>query len=130
MQQFIRVSISSTFYARLFCTKGFSAAFLYLHVSRKKLSEVLSYKKCASKMLMKLAKEILVLYSSVISSNVFLFTNSSVFQSSFFSYESSINQFDHFVKKHPENVFPSFFFCRIYFSWAKKASSKSFFRRE
>jgi hypothetical protein len=48
------VSISSTFYACLFCTKVFLAAFLHLHVSRKKLLEALLYEKWARKMLMKL----------------------------------------------------------------------------
>jgi hypothetical protein len=48
------VSISSTFYPRLFCMKVFLAAFLYMHVSRKKLRKAISYKKFACKILMKL----------------------------------------------------------------------------
>ena len=50
----VLLSISSTFYERLFCTKVFSAAFFYLHVSRKKLRKALLYEKCIPKMLMKL----------------------------------------------------------------------------
>jgi len=49
-----QVSISSTFYPSLFRTKVFSAAFLWLHVSRKKQRKALSYEKGAHKMLMKL----------------------------------------------------------------------------
>jgi len=47
-------SISSTFYAQIFCTKVFSAAFFYLHVTREKLPKRRSYKKIAHKMLTKL----------------------------------------------------------------------------
>jgi hypothetical protein len=50
----VSISISSTFYARLFCTKVFLTPFLYLHVIRKKLLKALSYERCARKMLMKL----------------------------------------------------------------------------
>ncbi len=45
-------SISSTFYARIFCTKVLSAAFFYLHITREKLLKRLVYKNGAHKMLM------------------------------------------------------------------------------
>ncbi len=47
-------SISSTFYARIFCTKVLCAACCYLHVTREKLPKSLSYEKGARKMLMEL----------------------------------------------------------------------------
>ncbi len=47
-------SISSTFYASIFCTKLLCAAFFYLHVTREKLPKRLSYKKSVCKTLMKL----------------------------------------------------------------------------
>jgi len=49
-----QVSISSTFYARIFRTKVFLPAFFYLHVNREKLLKRLLYKIWARKMLMKL----------------------------------------------------------------------------
>ncbi len=47
-------SISSTFYARIFCMKVLCAACCYLHVTREKLPKSLLYEKGACKMLMKL----------------------------------------------------------------------------
>jgi len=52
------VSISSTFFAQIFCTKVLQAAFLWLCfgfvTKEEKLLKALSYEKLSSKMLMKL----------------------------------------------------------------------------
>jgi len=50
------MSISSTFYARIFHTKVLFGSFSQVNVSGKKLQEALSYKKCERKMLMKLTQ--------------------------------------------------------------------------
>jgi len=47
-------SISSTFYTRVFCTKVLSYFCQSQNITREKLLEALSYKKCVHKMLMKL----------------------------------------------------------------------------
>ncbi len=47
-------SISSAFYARIFCTKVLCTAFFCLHVTKGKRPKKLSYKKGVHKMLMKL----------------------------------------------------------------------------
>ncbi len=47
-------SISSSIYARIFCTKVFFGSFFYLHVTREKLPKRHSYEKFGCKMLMKL----------------------------------------------------------------------------
>jgi len=39
-----QVSISSTFYVHLFCTKVFATAFFWLHVTRKKAKQSTLYK--------------------------------------------------------------------------------------
>jgi len=50
-------SISSTFYAPIFCTKVCQAAFFYLHVTREKLPKRFLYEKFALKMLLKLTPD-------------------------------------------------------------------------
>jgi len=50
----IKSEIDPWFCARLIRTNIFSAAFLYLHLRRKKLREALLYEKCMRKTLMKL----------------------------------------------------------------------------
>ncbi len=47
-------SISSTFYAWIFCIKVFFGSFFFLHVTREKLPKRCSYQKFAHKLLMKL----------------------------------------------------------------------------
>ncbi len=59
-----KVSISSTFYARIFCLNVFSAAFLYLRVSRKSCAKHLHMKKFAHKMFMKLTQAEKLLHSA------------------------------------------------------------------
>jgi len=53
-------SISSTFYARIFCTKVLCIAFFYLHATREKLPKRLLYKKGKRKTLMKLKPRVLI----------------------------------------------------------------------
>ncbi len=55
----VKVSISSTFYAHIFCTNVFLAALSKLHVSRKSCQKRFSYIKFAHLMLMKLTHDYL-----------------------------------------------------------------------
>jgi len=52
------MSISSTFYTRIFCTRVLCAVFFYLLVTREKLQKRLSYEKGVHKMLVKLTLDV------------------------------------------------------------------------
>jgi hypothetical protein len=79
-------SISSTFYASIFCMKVFRESFFYLHVTREKLPKRLSYKKGALKMLIKLTLNL--------RNNITIDNNGPIYQSSQFLTQTFWNQWN------------------------------------
>jgi len=56
-RKYVQVSISSTFYACIFCMKVLCAAFLYLRFGFRIFGTKIVYQKCERKMFMKLTTE-------------------------------------------------------------------------